>query len=53
MVTITTRSDGVELIHTNVMIPRRLRDCAKTQGLSCSKILEEALEQKMKLGSGE
>jgi len=49
MTTITIGNDGIEFIHTSVMIPRQLRDCAKTQGLSCSKILQEALEKKLNL----
>lgn len=49
MTTITIGNDGIEFIHTSVMIPRQLRECAKAQGISCSKVLKEALEQKMNL----
>ena len=51
MVTLTIRSDGEELIHTNVTIPRHLRDFAKEQEISLSKELRLALERKMKEGN--
>ncbi|MFZ0004693.1 MAG: hypothetical protein ABSG06_10150 [Methanoregula sp.] len=50
MVTVTTGKDGVEYIHTNVSIPRQLRDEAKDRGISLSKELRKALEIKIKEG---
>jgi post-segregation antitoxin (ccd killing protein) len=47
MTTITIGRNGVEFIHTNVMVPRNLRDLAKERGVSLSKTLKEALEQKL------
>lgn len=44
MKTITIGRNGVEFIHTNVMVPRNLRDLAKERGVSLSKTLKEALE---------
>jgi post-segregation antitoxin (ccd killing protein) len=46
MTTITIDRNGVEFIHTNVLVPRNLRDLAKEQGVSLSKTLNEALELK-------
>ena len=48
MVTITIGRGGVEFIHTNVTVPRYLRDLAKDQGISLSGTLREALELKLK-----
>jgi hypothetical protein len=50
MPTITVSKDGVEWIHTNVMIPRHLRDHAKERGVSLSGELKNALERIMKEG---
>ena len=50
MTTITIGKDGVEFIHTNVIVPRHLRDLAKERGISLSKELRTALEKKMKEG---
>jgi post-segregation antitoxin (ccd killing protein) len=50
MVTVTIGKDGVEYIHTNVSIPRQLRDLAKERGVSMSQELRIALETKMKEG---
>jgi post-segregation antitoxin (ccd killing protein) len=50
MTTITIGKDGVEFVHTNVIVPRRLRDLAKEQGISMSHELRAALEKKMKNG---
>ncbi|MGB7789467.1 type II toxin-antitoxin system CcdA family antitoxin [Methanoregula sp.] len=50
MVTLTIRSDGEEFIHTNVTIPRHIRDLAKERGISLSKELRTALEKKIKEG---
>jgi post-segregation antitoxin (ccd killing protein) len=51
MVTLTIGKDGVEYIHTNVSIPRQLRDLAKEQGVSMSHELRKALELRTKQGS--
>lgn len=51
MVTITIGKDGIEYIHTNVSIPRQLRDQAKVQGVSMSYELRTALEKKVKEGN--
>lgn len=51
MVTITIGKDGVEYVHTNVSIPRQLRDLAKKQGVSISKELKTVLEKKVKEGN--
>ena len=53
MSTITVGKDGVEFIHTNVIVPRYLRDLAKEHGISLSKELRTALEKKMKEGDAE
>jgi len=50
MVTLTIGKDGIEYIHTNVSIPRQLRDLAKEQGVSMSHELRTALEKKVKEG---
>ncbi|MDD4136950.1 MAG: hypothetical protein PHT99_03530 [Methanoregula sp.] len=50
MVTLTIGKDGIEYIHTNVSIPRQLRDLAKEQGVSMSHELRTALEKKVKGG---
>jgi post-segregation antitoxin (ccd killing protein) len=50
MVTLTIGKDGVEYIHTNVSIPRQLRDLAKEHGVSMSHELRIALEKKIKKG---
>ena len=50
MVTLTIGKDGVEYIHTNVSIPRQLRDLAKERGVSMSHELRTALEKKVKEG---
>ena len=50
MVTVTIGKDGIEYIHTNVSIPRQLRDLAKEQGVSMSHELRTALERKVKEG---
>ncbi|MDD5189012.1 MAG: hypothetical protein PHF57_12475 [Methanoregula sp.] len=51
MGTITIGKDGVEFIHTNVIVPRYLRDFAKDQDISMSRELRVALETKMKEGN--
>jgi len=51
MSTITIGKDGVEFIHTNVIVPRHLRDLAKERGISLSKELRQALEEKLNHGS--
>lgn len=51
MVTVTIGKDGVEYIHTNVSIPRQLRDLAKEQGVSMSRELRTALENKITRGN--
>lgn len=51
MGTITIGKDGVEFIHTNVIIPRPLRDFAKERGISMSHELRTALEKMMKEGN--
>jgi|GEM_PF-7006956 hypothetical protein len=53
MVTITIGKDGVEYIHTNVSIPRQLRDLAKERGVSISQELREALEKKINKGDAQ
>lgn len=53
MSTITIGRDGVEFVHTNVIIPRRLRDLAKKRGVSMSKELRRALEKKIKEGNAQ
>jgi hypothetical protein len=50
MGTITIGKDGVEYVHTNIIIPRRLKDLAKERGISLSKELRTVLEMKMKEG---
>ncbi|WP_048068235.1 type II toxin-antitoxin system CcdA family antitoxin [Methanoregula boonei] len=50
MVTVTIGKDGIEYIHTNVSIPRQLRDLAKELGVSMSQELRTALEKKVKEG---
>lgn len=50
MSTITIGRDGVEFVHTNVIVPRHLRDLAKKQGVSMSKELRTALEERIKKG---
>jgi post-segregation antitoxin (ccd killing protein) len=50
MTTITIGKDGVEFIHTNVIVPRHLRDLAKERGISMSHELRTALEKKVKEG---
>lgn len=50
MVMIIIGADGVEYVHTNVSIPRNLRDLAKKRGVSMSKELRIALEEKMREG---
>jgi post-segregation antitoxin (ccd killing protein) len=52
MSTITIGKDGVEFIHTNVIVPRHLRDLARERGISLSKELRQALEEKLNRGSG-
>jgi hypothetical protein len=51
MVTVTIGKDGVEYIHTNVSIPRYIRDFAKEKGVSMSYELRIALEKKMRKGN--
>jgi post-segregation antitoxin (ccd killing protein) len=51
MGTITIGKDGVEYVHTNVIVPRHLRDLAKEQGVSMSHELRAALEKKMEKGN--
>lgn len=53
MGTITIGRGGVEFVHTNVLIPRHLRDLAKKLGVSMSKELRTALEEKIKEGSAQ
>lgn len=48
MSTITIGKDGVEQVHTTVIIPRDLRDKAKERGVSLSSELRKALEKKLK-----
>lgn len=47
MTTITVNQEGVEFIHTNVILPRNLRDQAKENRISLSRTLREALETKL------
>ena len=51
MGTITIGRDGVEFVHTNVIVPRHLRDLAKKRGVSMSKELRTALETRMDEGN--
>jgi post-segregation antitoxin (ccd killing protein) len=51
MGTITIGRNGVEFVHTNVIVPRHLRDLAKERGVSMSRELRTALETKMREGS--
>ena len=51
MTTITIGKDGVEFVHTNVIVPRYLRDLAKEQGISMSHELRAVLEKKTKKGN--
>ena len=52
MGTITIGKDGVEQIHTTVIIPRNLRDEAKKQGVSMSSELRKVLEKDLKIMAG-
>jgi post-segregation antitoxin (ccd killing protein) len=47
MSTITVGRNGVEFVHTNVIVPRYLRDFAKERGVSMSLELRTALEKKV------
>ncbi len=46
MGTTTIGKDGIEYIHTNVLIPRYLRDFARMEGISMSRLLKNSLEKK-------
>jgi hypothetical protein len=46
MTTVTTTLNGVEYVHTHVIVPRELKKFAKESGISMSKTLREALELK-------
>ena len=48
MATITISQNGEQWVHTNVCLPRPLRDFAKQQGISMSRELRKALEKRMK-----
>jgi len=52
MSTITTGRDGIQYIHTNVLVPTHLRDFARSEGLSMSQILREGLEKEMNTRGG-
>ena len=40
--------DGVEYVHTSVMVPRNLRDAARENKVSISGCLKRALESELK-----
>lgn len=45
MTTFTIGRDGQERVHTNVAIPRHLRDYARENNISMSRLLEKALNK--------
>lgn len=51
MSTITIGKNGIVYVHTNVILPRNLKDFAKEQGISMSHELRTSLEKKMKEGN--